>query len=85
MTHASPDTATLVPAPRDEERPVVVARDLARRYGEGDATVHALRDVELRVGAGEYVSIMGPSGSGKSTLLHILVSARPPDRGHLPT
>lgn len=43
-----------------------------RTYMVGGQPVHALRDVQLKIEAGEYVSIMGPSGSGKSTLLHIL-------------
>jgi len=43
-----------------------------RVFQVGDQTVHALASVNLEVGAGEYVSIMGPSGSGKSTLLNIV-------------
>jgi putative ABC transport system ATP-binding protein len=41
-------------------------------YGAGDAAVHALRSVDLRIAHGEFVAIMGPSGSGKTTLLNIL-------------
>jgi putative ABC transport system ATP-binding protein len=41
-------------------------------YGSGDAAVHALRSVDLRIAHGEFVAIMGPSGSGKTTLLNIL-------------
>lgn len=43
-----------------------------RNFQVGDQTVHALDDVTLTIGSGEYVSIMGPSGSGKSTLLNLL-------------
>jgi len=45
---------------------------LTKTYGEGAATVHALRGVDLEVPAGEVVVLLGPSGSGKSTLLNIL-------------
>ena len=52
--------------------PVIVLRDVAKVYGEGDTTVHALRGVSVDIAAGEYVAIMGASGSGKSTLMHII-------------
>jgi putative ABC transport system ATP-binding protein len=45
---------------------------VSRNFLVGDQMVHALRDVDLSIGAGEYVSIMGPSGSGKSSLLNLL-------------
>jgi len=38
----------------------------------GDSEVHALHELDLRIEAGEYVSVMGPSGSGKSTLLNLI-------------
>jgi putative ABC transport system ATP-binding protein len=43
-----------------------------RVFEVGDERVHALRATDLRIGPGEYLSIMGPSGSGKSTLLNLL-------------
>ena len=43
-----------------------------RDFQVGDQVVHALDDVDLQIGRGEYVSVMGPSGSGKSTLLNII-------------
>ena len=46
--------------------------NVCRNFMVGDQQVHALRDVNLSMGAGEYISIMGPSGSGKSTLLNLV-------------
>jgi putative ABC transport system ATP-binding protein len=45
---------------------------ISRVFTVGDEQVHALRDVDLFIETGEYVSIMGPSGSGKSTLLNMI-------------
>jgi putative ABC transport system ATP-binding protein len=51
---------------------MIALRDLWRTYHVGDSDVHALRDVALEIGKGDYLAVMGPSGSGKSTLLNIL-------------
>ena len=52
-----------------------------RVFQVGDQTVNALADIDLEIGAGEYVSIMGPSGSGKSTLLNIVGLLDKPSKG----
>lgn len=51
---------------------LIELRAVARRYGSGRTAVSALEGIDLDVGAGEFVSVMGPSGSGKSTLMNIL-------------
>jgi len=60
---------------------VVSARELTRRYGEGDTAVDALRGVSLDVSKGQLTAVMGPSGSGKSTLMHILAGLDRPTSG----
>lgn len=57
--------------------PILVATDLHKRFGQ----TQALRGIDVAVGAGEIVAIMGPSGSGKSTLLHCLAGILTPDAG----
>jgi putative ABC transport system ATP-binding protein len=59
----------------------VEAREIARRYGEGETAVDALRGVDIEVRSGELVAVMGPSGSGKSTLMHILAGLDRPTSG----
>jgi ABC-type lipoprotein export system ATPase subunit len=55
----------------NEAAPLVELRGIGRTYGS-DPPVVALRDVDLTIRAGEWISIVGPSGSGKSTLLNIV-------------
>ena len=63
------------------QRPIIVASDLSRTYGEGDTAVHALRSVSVAFPAGQFTAIMGPSGSGKSTLMHLLAGLDQPTSG----
>jgi putative ABC transport system ATP-binding protein len=51
---------------------MIELRGVSREYAIGSERLRALRDVDLTIGQGEYVAIMGPSGSGKSTLLNLL-------------
>ena len=60
---------------------VVVARDVTRRYGQGDTAVDALRGVSVAIPKGQFTAVMGPSGSGKSTLMHILAGLDRPTEG----
>ncbi len=55
---------------------------IERVFTVGDEQVRALRGVNLDIGPGEYLSIMGPSGSGKSSLLNVLGLLDRPNAGH---
>jgi putative ABC transport system ATP-binding protein len=52
--------------------PLIEFDKVVRTYGKGHAEVRALAGVDLQVGPGEFVAVMGPSGSGKSTAMNIL-------------
>jgi putative ABC transport system ATP-binding protein len=60
---------------------VIRLEGIQRIFQVGDETVYGLRQVDLSVDEGEYLSIMGPSGSGKSTLLNIMGLLDRPDKG----
>jgi lipoprotein-releasing system ATP-binding protein len=59
----------------------LVARGLTRRFHDGNHEIDVLQDLELALGEGESVSIVGESGVGKSTLLHLLGAIDRPDAG----
>jgi putative ABC transport system ATP-binding protein len=67
----------------DAATPVLRGRALCKTYGSGDATVHALRDVDIDIGRGEFIVLLGASGSGKSTLLNILGGLDVPTSGEV--
>jgi putative ABC transport system ATP-binding protein len=61
--------------------PMIETRGLGREFSVGDSVVHALRDVDLRVGRGEIVAVRGRSGSGKTTLLSLIGGLDRPTTG----
>ncbi len=60
---------------------IIRLENIRRNFIVGNETVHALRDVNFTINAGEFVTIMGTSGSGKSTLLNILGCLDTPTSG----
>jgi putative ABC transport system ATP-binding protein len=60
---------------------MIELRGVTRRFGEGSVAVTALADVDLTVGAGEFVVVLGPSGSGKTTLLNLIGALDSPTEG----
>jgi putative ABC transport system ATP-binding protein len=62
--------------------PLIEFKDVTKMYGNGQAAVQALDHVDLDIGQGEFVAMMGPSGSGKSTCMNILGCIDTPTRGN---
>lgn len=63
-------------------RPLIQFEKVRKTYGAGEAAVHALAGVDLSIGTGEFVAVLGPSGSGKSTCMNILGALDTPTSGH---
>jgi putative ABC transport system ATP-binding protein len=64
-----------------QEQPLIIIKDIGRKYVIGSETIHALKSVTLNIQKGEYVALMGPSGSGKSTLMNLLGCLDTPTKG----
>src|SRR3954452_10831036 len=79
MTSSTMTEDAVTQKPRSDA--VISAKELTRRYGEGDTAVEALRGCSIDVRRGELTAVMGPSGSGKSTLMHILAGLDRPTSG----
>jgi len=68
----------------DIDKDVVLdIKNLSKTYITGNYTVHALKNINLQIKKGEFVTIVGPSGSGKSTLMNCLGALDYPDSGHI--
>jgi len=63
--------------------PMISIRGLSKTYRRGNQPVPVLLDIDLEIGEGDYVSLMGPSGSGKSTLLNLIAGIDKPSGGTL--
>ena len=59
----------------------VMTKNVTKIYHMGDTDIHALQDVSIAIGSGEYISIMGPSGSGKTTLFNAIGGLMKPTGG----
>ena len=68
-------------ADREPRETILELAGVTKVYGQGAATVHALRGIDLRIARGEFVAVMGPSGSGKSTTMNVLGCLDTPTAG----
>jgi putative ABC transport system ATP-binding protein len=75
------EAARAVPFEVAAAAPLIRMEGVTKTYDAGELAVQALRGIDLGIGSGEMVAIIGPSGSGKSTLMHILGCLDAPSAG----
>ncbi len=76
-------TPAATPASGSKNSPLLSCVDLKKRYLMGGQELEVLKGVDLSVGEGEWLAVLGSSGSGKSTLLHLLGGLDRPDTGEV--
>jgi NitT/TauT family transport system ATP-binding protein len=67
--------------PETSSNAVINANGLCLTFDSSDGPVHALKDVDLQIDKGDFVSFIGPSGCGKTTLLRVIADLEHPTRG----
>jgi putative ABC transport system ATP-binding protein len=72
MSDGAPPTPPAAATVNAAASPLIQLSGVTKQYGEGTTAFLALKGVDLSIGQGEFVAIMGPSGSGKSTAMNIL-------------
>lgn len=66
---------------QEQKAPLIELQAVTKVYGQGQASMTALRGIDLSISAGEFVAVMGPSGSGKSTCMNIIGCLDTPTSG----
>ena len=77
------ETRPRASAVNDARPALVTLRGVSKYYERGDQIIPVLVDIDLDVGSGDYVALMGPSGSGKSTLLNLIAGIDKPSSGEI--